>query len=313
MADTEHQPVQPNRDLLTSATRWVDTFSKVVAGVAIALYACGFLIVSLYHAKFGFVGTNPFRPRVLAAGAWFFFFAAIPVLFAVGLRTERWGEIAKWSFVFWIGLYSIALQLGYFFDFSPPSISDIKWSLMSPVLFAAAAVSSYLSFTRKIPQWVGAVVSVTVTLYWVSGQLWRLVTDSRVNTTTLALLFFATALLVKFEIQPHPNRYLGDLGTWTAPLGLLFVLLLIFSRGFYPHLKTSWGGGTPADVTVYFTKDSLLNPGKSVQAQLIEESDEGYYIVGPKDSKAIFIPRSAVALIYFSSKAADSGLLQGIK
>jgi hypothetical protein len=210
----------------------------------------------------------------------------------------------------------IATQLGYFFEFSPypPSIAHIKWSLpLSAVLFAAATVSSYLAFIKKVPRWVAAVISVTVTLYWATGPVWRWVTDSRVDTTTLALLFFATALLVKYEIQPHPNRYLGDLGTWTMPLGLLFVLLLIFSRGLYPHLKASWGGGTPANVTVYFTKDSLLSANKAVQAQLIEESDEGYYIVGPNESKAVFVPRSAVALIYFSEKAASSPLLQGIK
>ena len=65
-------------------------------------------------------------------------------------------------------------------------------------------------------------------------------------------------------------------------------------------------------MTVYFTKNSLVNPTKSVQAQLIEEYDEGY-IVGPKDSKAIFVPRSAVALIYFSDKPVESLMLQGNK
>ncbi len=93
----------------------------------------------------------------------------------------------------------------------------------------------------------------------------------------------------------------------------MFGLLLLFSREVYPHLKASWGGGTPVDVTVYFTKDSLLSPDKGVQAELIEESDEGFYIVGLKESKAIFVPRNSVALVYFSNKAADSPLLQGNK
>jgi hypothetical protein len=57
----------------------------------------------------------------------------------------------------------------------------------------------------------------------------------------------------------------------------------------------------------------LLSPNKSVQAQLIEESDEGFYIVGPKESKAIFVPRSAVAMVYFSDKPSESPLLQGNK
>jgi len=46
---------------------------------------------------------------------------------------------------------------------------------------------------------------------------------------------------------------------------------------------------------------------------LIEESDEGFYIVGLKESKAIFVPRSAIAMIYFSDKPADSPILQNNK
>ncbi len=96
-------------------------------------------------------------------------------------------------------------------------------------------------------------------------------------------------------------------------MGVLLGAILIFSQYVYPHLKTSWGGGTPANVTVYFSKDSFLSPNKSVRAQLIEESDEGFYIVGPKESKAIFVPRSAIAMIYFSDKPTDSPMLQNVK
>jgi hypothetical protein len=92
-----------------------------------------------------------------------------------------------------------------------------------------------------------------------------------------------------------------------------FVILLVFATTVYPHIKASWGGGMPENVTVYFTKDSLINPSKAVQAQLIEEADEGFYILGPKESKAIFIPRGSVALVYFSDKTSDSPILQGIK
>ena len=74
---------------------WADSLSKGVAGLAIALYACGFLIVSIYHSQYGFIGINPRRPRILAAGAWFFFFTAIPVSVALkeGMSALRNGEL----------------------------------------------------------------------------------------------------------------------------------------------------------------------------------------------------------------------------
>jgi hypothetical protein len=49
--------------------------------------------ISIYHSQFGFVGTNPFRPKVLAAGAWFFFFTAIPISIALTFRLDSWRKI----------------------------------------------------------------------------------------------------------------------------------------------------------------------------------------------------------------------------
>jgi len=316
MVESEQQPNQPKREFLKDMAPWAETLSKAIAGIAIALYASGFLVVSLYHSKFGFVGTNPFRPRVLAAGAWFFFFTALPVSIAVRFRAEPWKNVARNAYA-WIAFYGLSIPLGYLFlEFSPyqPSITHSKWSVVLPtVLLAASLLFGFLTYIKKIPQWVAIVSSVTLTLYWAMDPVRRFFTDHRFDLTSVVLWFFAIMMVVKLEFEVRSNRNLAEGGEWSKPLVLLFGLLLIFSRELYPHLKTSWGGGTPADVTVYFTKDSLLSPNKAVQAQLIEESDEGFYIVGPKEAKAIFIPRHSVALVYFSDKAADSPLLQGNK
>ena len=66
-------------------------------------------------------------------------------------------------------------------------------------------------------------------------------------------------------------------------------------------------------VTIGFTKDSAIGPSKTVSAQLIEEADEGFYIVGPNESKAIYVPRNAVSFIYFSDKVSESELLRNNK
>src|SRR6266566_9911191 len=120
MAEPEQQATQPKREFLAVLSPWAETFSKAVAGIAIALYACGFLIVSLHHSKFGFVGTNPFRPRVLAAGAWFFFFTSIPVSIAMGFRSDSWQKIGRNAAGVWIACYSLSFLLGnLLFDNTP--------------------------------------------------------------------------------------------------------------------------------------------------------------------------------------------------
>jgi hypothetical protein len=48
---------------------------------------------------------------------------------------------------------------------------------------------------------------------------------------------------------------------------------------------------------LYFSKDSKLMPSGEIQAQLIEESDAGLYVLIQDDKKAVFIPRASIALI----------------
>jgi len=315
MAEPEQQATQPKREFLAVLSPWAETFSKAVAGIAIALYACGFLIVSLHHSKFGFVGTNPFRPRVLAAGAWFFFFAGIPASFAASYRPKSWLKIARDSAALWVGSYSTSILLGYLlFDFSTPSVDHMPLSLwLGFVLFAAWLALVVAVNYSKVPNWLATAASVLLTAFYVAEPTRTLLVKHEFVMSSIALWFFACSVvaIVEFKIR-NPRNLVAD-AEWAKMLGVLFVALLAFAQYVYPHLKASWGGGTPANVTIYFTKDSLLGPGKAVQAQLIEEADEGFYIVGPKESKAIFVPRSSVALIYFSDKWADSPMLQGNK
>ena len=86
------------------------------------------------------------------------------------------------------------------------------------------------------------------------------------------------------------------------------MVLFVFAYFYYPHIKSSFGGGTPIPVTIYFTKDSVILPNQSTAALLIDESDAGLYVVGKNDKKATFIPRNVVALVHFSNNASDFSL-----
>ena len=59
------------------------------------------------------------------------------------------------------------------------------------------------------------------------------------------------------------------------------------------------------------SKDSPISAGKTMSFRLIDESDSGYYVVAPDEKKAMFIPRSAVSLVYYSDEISDSKILSG--
>lgn len=288
---TDQEPVQPKKDFLSAVTPWVETMSKGVAGVVIVVYVCGFLI---------------------AAGMWYLFFVSIPVSIATGYRSVPWRRIGKNSPGLWLFCYSTSIVIDLLFNSTSVSVTSMPvWAFVTlGVVWLLLIVATRSS---KIPEWVAVIVAVLLTAVYLVNPVRTLLFEHGFDTSSVALWFFVTTLLTIIEFQIRTKEDLITDGGWSKPMAVVFALLLMFAQYYYPHLKASWGGGTPADVTVYFTKNSSIDPGKWVQAQLIEESDDGFYIVGPKESKAVFVPRSMVALIYFGDKIGDSSLLQGSK
>jgi hypothetical protein len=83
-------------------------------------------------------------------------------------------------------------------------------------------------------------------------------------------------------------------------LSMGIIAVAVFAGVYYPHIEPSWGGGAPITATIYFAKDSLVLPGQSISVEIVDETDSGFYVIGGSDKKATFIPRSEVALVYYS-------------
>jgi hypothetical protein len=314
MATPETTPTQPDSGKLTAIAPWADSLSKAVAAVAIALYACGFLIVSLHHSKYGFVGINPFRPRILAAGTWFCMFLVIPIAVAIKYRTLPWSTVARVLLLLLFGGFAVSFSISnLLFQISdtPSLIGCPLWLFLGGAAFYAATVVAQQA--KKLPRHSDTLVSVLLTCAIVIFLLREVLGKHIFSLGAVALWFFGVSLVTIYGLKQWRAEIYDPLEWGSKILPPVFVTLLIFSQTYYSHLRASWGGGAPVDVTICFTKDSAISPSKTVSAQLIDEADEGFYIVGPNDSKAIFVPRSSVAFIYFSNKMSDSQLLRDSK
>jgi hypothetical protein len=138
---------------------------------------------------------------------------------------------------------------------------------------------------------------------------WReLFVANRFGETALALWFFAVGTFAIVELKSRSKS-----GDWEKTFFVSLTAVLLFAQYYYPHIKAAWGGGTPVDITIFFKKDSPIRANQAISAQLIDESDEGYYILAPNENRAIYVPRADVSLVYFSGKLADSTLLQNTK
>jgi hypothetical protein len=244
------------------------------------------------------------------------FFTIIPVAIALRFKERSWvsvvGSLAFALLVFY-GISNVLFFL--LFDLGhPPSTSPYHhwsyWAWGAATLVAAMAYM-YASNSKKATANFLAIASGAYVLFTLGMRLQEYLVMPDFEPGDLALWFFIIFAITVLQLKTKPGDYSGDkIKGLGADLGLLFLTIFVFGHHYYPHIKASWGGGMPVSVTVYFTKESAIDPNKAVSAQLIEESDEGFYIVGPMEARAIFVPRSSVALVYFSDKVAESPLLR---
>jgi hypothetical protein len=301
---------QPERPILSVLGPWTDVLSKGIVGFVLALYASGFLIVSLHESKYGFGEANPFRTRVLAAGAWFFLLTGVPATIVIAYRIRRprigWVQASHFLYSFYLGCIGLNLYTSEFFVPPQNTASFKSWWFI--VMLIATAIVVLVRDFKKLSDRFSATASIVAVALLLSSAIRFMVVSRQTNQPPLTFWFFGAGVVTLYVVTVLTRRNFDDL------LGqLLFGVLtslFLFATYYYPNLKASWGGGSPVPVTLYLNRESILRPNQSLSAQLVDESDAGFYIIGQDETKAVFVPRTSVSLVYFSDKAAESKLLK---
>src|SRR5439155_1928206 len=101
---------------------------------------------------------------------------------------------------------------------------------------------------------------------------------------------FGVGLVVAFErwyFWKGGGRRFSEWSAYNWAGALLFVIpmLFYFARVIYPLVQPSWGGGSPTRVIVYFSRDSRILPSQQFEGDLIDESDNGMYLVKRGEKK----------------------------
>ena len=301
---------EPEPHFLSGFTPYMDFLAKGIPAIAIAVYGSGFVVISLYHSKYGFADTNPFRARILAAGVLFLFFTGIPVVTVTAVWAGKplpWAKFAAFLYPYYLGCISFGLFTTSLFNFDSPTAAATYPFRLWPgiaILIGAGLLSGLMVWKKESPIWE-AILSLLLVLTFSVSALRDLIIAKEFQQSALALWFFAIGALTLLELKIKR----GPDG-WPQRLFLLVGALGAFANWYYPQIKNSWGGGTPVNVVVFFAKDSAFRPNQAVVAHLIDESDAGFFIAGQNETRAVYIPRNAVSFIYFSDKPNDSQFLQ---
>ncbi len=304
----------------------LELFSKALAGLAIAIYASGFVITSLYHASYGFIESDPLRPRILFAGAWFAIFISGPILLTWRFAQQNYWNSEKTTleklhdfiFDYYTTVGSIAFSVltnVFVFDDTIQAASTEKpysgLRILVIVLCAivtlivvfviAAVITNFL--VKHVPKiwrtrmwfafFVISAASVLVPAYR------NLYGKHYFSTTSLVLWFAMTGIAFVGVSRLTKNKFNTNfIPTYAA---VVFPAITAFATMYYPHIKNSWGGGEPIPAIITLTKDSPLLPLQDIPVSIIDESSLGFYVVAKGDQKATFIPRGSVGFIHFSS------------
>jgi hypothetical protein len=289
-----------------TAGRTIDAIAKLATTIVLLLYAIGFLITSLYYADYGFSPGNPFRARVASAGVWFGIMIVVPMF--VGRFTNRryllmrmqakpWQQWSVFALSLYIASYSASFLLSAAFQ--------IEQSLRAAIMRFVISVGMLTLILGPIYKWLKK-PSLAGFLTWLT--VFGLIQVNLIRALTLGhgftqdglvLWVFVVAVSAITDLYDFPSN-VGWHTDWYATVGTLLILITVFSSHVYPHIKPSWGGGQTLPIVLYLNGASPVFQNQHWPVQLIEEGENGFYVLDKHEKKAVFVPRSAVSLVYFS-------------
>lgn len=292
----------------------MDLITRSTATVLLAVYGMGFVILGFHDARYGVVQFSPFRTRIVLVGL---VFAALVSLTAWAQHTHiayldtlkqvradtdpkrRFFKetVLAAGFIFTATLMASVLGLFLFSSVRtrPPGIwwRYLIWFVTYFLLLTAFDYVGkiFVSSPRR-----AALLAVSVYVTYCVA-----ITAILPLTPWATLAFFFA--LVGFEIgsvkrSGGPFKYLTNFLSWP----MLLWIIWIYISWIFILLPPRWGGGQPTPIVLYLNNPVAWSPENPAQVLLLDETDQGLYVLLSPSGKAFFIPRSSVTSVFFGTK-----------
>jgi hypothetical protein len=96
----------------------------------------------------------------------------------------------------------------------------------------------------------------------------------------------------------NPLRYALDFRNWY----LVLLLIWVYINWVFSGMPPRWGGGQLTSVQIFQSTPLSWSTSNPIDALLLDQSDQGYYVLLSSTGKAFFIPQSNVSSIFFGPK-----------
>jgi hypothetical protein len=187
--------------------------------------------------------------------------------------------------------------LGIFMLGEVPTIFA-PWRVVLYVVSVAVIALSPLT-TRKYPKRFSIIYWLLVVIF-VGAELWfqwKSGAADQIFFWFLCLAGMAEATKSNFKLVTT----IRDVN-WLVLTVDLTVVPILFGTVLFEKIPSRFGGGKPVAVVFQFAGASPIDGAAKDKLWLADEGDSGFYVLqAPDDKKGIFLPRAAVAAIYYDA------------
>lgn len=305
----QEQATVPQARLRSYSAALVRSGAVLVAVV----YGTGFVILAGHDAHYGIFEFDLLRARVflvgfvfivlcaLSAAARHYSFAYFSPLSPVVENTDRTLRIKREvvltaGFVF--TAFIIAGQFGFYLFAANAVAAEALHKFWLELAAGVPAVA--LMFTAY--SWVGkrfATQSTKATLVAVaaSAAFVGLIYIAGETIEANMTVWFVLIALFVLDVKSAQGwaRYALDFRSWFNFLAILvFYVVLVFGT-----IQPRFGGGAPLPAVLYLNQPVAWLKAGPVVTSLVDETNQGFYVLLGSKKRALFLPRSSVAAVYF--------------
>ena len=115
------------------------------------------------------------------------------------------------------------------------------------------------------------------------------------NIASLTLWFWVAASAIVNGRRFAYLKYALDFRNWFFTILVVWVYL----SSLFGNIRSELGGGAPTPAVLYLERPLPLLDSTTAAVALLDETDQGFYVLPPGKKKALFVPRGDVSSIYY--------------
>jgi hypothetical protein len=308
----EAAPTSASRPTATLSVIF-DNATKVLAILVAVIYAVGYLVWSIYESHYGLELNAALTPRTGATGMLALALTAFPIAtcraFQKYLRSQT-TEFGETSLAFFSGSFHVIassmLICGASEIMAPPIKSNyfFLYSMVLLIIFGGAeGGKAFLSRRGKLHGIVALCVYFGLCswlCYSMARAGYHLRSAYWVYSVLSCAIFFGVKK-IRTLLKRDDGLFRYNQAIFLIACLVLAVVIppLVFADCVLPNIQRAWGGGLISTVTVKLSGQAFIYPSLSHKFGLLDETDQGYYLVDYDKRVTLFIPRDQVEGLVF--------------